>query len=188
MVFSVFLKFAVLLKSHLYIFMLISIIVGVGRNNEIGCNNDLLWKLPADMKHFKEITTGHSIVMGRKTFESLPKGALPNRVNIVLSRNKAVSFNNCLVFSSIEEVVGSQRDTEELFIIGGSEVYKQTISLADKLYLTRVDAEFDNADTFFPEIDYSEWKEISREEHFSDENNPYNYTFLELERKNYSTD
>ena len=161
----------------------ISIIVVVGRNNEIGRNNELLCKLPADLKHFKELTTGHIVVMGRKTFNSLPKGALPNRTNIVLTRDKNLTFENCIVFSSIEELIESQKYNSEIFIIGGGEVYKQTLVLANKLYLTKIDAEFADADTFFPEINYSEWTQLSCENHLADEKNPYNYSFLEYVRK-----
>ncbi len=161
----------------------ISIIVAIGENNEIGRNNGLLCHLPADLKRFKELTTGHTVVMGRETFESLPKGALPNRMNVVLTRNKNLSFDNCLVYSSISEVFDNQIDNSRIFIIGGGEVYKQTLPLVNKLYLTRIHATFDDADTFFPEIYYSEWEEVSREECKADEKNPYDYTFLLYERR-----
>lgn len=163
--------------------MAVSIIVVIGENNEIGRNNGLLCRIPADLKHFKEITTGHTVVMGRKTFESLPKGALPNRTNIVLSRNKDLQFENCLVFSSLNEIIDNQRKKDEIFIIGGGEVYHQALPFAERLYLTKIAAEFVDADTFFPEIDYSEWNELSREVHTADDKNPYNYTFLTYERK-----
>ena len=161
----------------------ISIIVAVGERNEIGRNNGLLCHLPADLKHFKELTSGHTVVMGRKTFEALPKGALPNRKNIVLTRNKVLSFDNCLIYSSLSEVIDNEKDNDEVFIIGGGELYRQSLLLATKLYLTKIHAEFENADTFFPEIDYSEWVEVSREEHKADEKNPYDYTFLLYKRK-----
>ena len=160
--------------------MNISIIVAIGERNEIGKNNGLLCYLPADLKHFKELTTGHTVVMGRKTFEALPKGALPHRKNIVLTRNKDLSFDNCLIYSSLFEVIDNEKDNDEMFIIGGGELYRQALALANKLYLTKIHAEFENADTFFPEIDYSEWVEVSREEHKADEKNPYDYTFLLL--------
>ena len=161
----------------------ISIIVVVGENNEIGRNNALLCHLPADLKHFKELTTGHVIVMGRRTFESLPKGALPNRTNIVLTLNKNLSFENCICFNSIQEVIDNQIDKSKIFIIGGAEIYKQTLPLANKLYLTKIHASFDDADVFFPVIDYSEWDEVSREKHQADEKNLFDYTFLEYKRK-----
>ena len=155
----------------------------MGERNEIGRNKGLLCHLPADLKHFKELTTGHTIVMGRKTFESLPKGALPNRINIVLSRNRNLSFDGCLVFSSIDEIIEYQKDSDDIFIIGGGEIYKQMLPKANKLYLTKIHATFDDADTFFPDIDYSEWEEVSREKHKADEKHLYDYTFLEYRRK-----
>lgn len=158
----------------------ISIIVAIGERNEIGRNNGLLCYLPADLKHFKELTTGHTVVMGRKTFESLPKGALPNRKNIVLTRNKDLSFDNCLIYSSLSELIENEKDSDEIFIIGGGEIYRQALPLANKLYLTKIHAEFDDTDVFFPEINYSEWEEVSHEEHKADEKNPYDYTFLSL--------
>ncbi len=163
--------------------MTLSIIVAIGKNNEIGRGNDLLWRLPADMKRFKELTTGHTIVMGRKTFESLPKGALPNRKNIVLSKNKDLSFENCYVFSSLDEILVKFRDEEEIFIIGGGQIYEQTLPYADKLYLTRVHADFPEADTFFPVINWAEWQEVQREIYLADEKNPYSFIFYEYERK-----
>ena len=161
----------------------ISIIVAIGERNEIGRNNGLLCHLPADLKHFKELTTGHTIVMGRKTFESLPKGALPNRKNIVLTRNKDLSFDKCLIYSSFSKIVDNEIDSNEIFIIGGGEVYRQALPWANKLYLTKIHAEFDDADAFFPDIDYSEWEEVSCEEFKADEKNPYDYAFLLYKRK-----
>ena len=164
--------------------MNISIIVAIGERNEIGRNNDLLCHLPADLRRFKKLTTGHTIVMGRKTFESLPEGALPNRKNIVLTRhNKDLSFDNCLIYSSLLEVIDNEKDNNEIFIIGGGEVYRQALPLANKLYLTKIHTEFNDADTFFPEINYSEWEEVSREEYKADDKNLYDYTFSVYERK-----
>lgn len=162
--------------------MKLSIIVAIGKNNEIGKDNDLLWRLPADLKRFKSITTGHAIVMGRKTFESLPKGALPNRTNVVLSRNTSFHPENTLVYSSLDAALIHLRDEEEVFIIGGAELYRQTLPIADKLYLTKVHATFAEADTFFPQIDYSEWKQTGMETIPADEKNAYLSTYLELER------
>ncbi len=163
--------------------MNLSIVAVIGKNNEIGKENNLLCRLPADLKYFKELTTGHIIVMGRKTFESLPKGALPNRTNIVLSRNKNLSFEGCLVFSSIEEIIDYSKDSSDIFIIGGGEIYEQFLPFANKLYLTKVHTQFDDADTFFPEINYSEWEEIKREDHLADEKNPYDFSFVVYKRK-----
>jgi len=164
--------------------MNISIVAAIGKRNEIGRNNALLCRLPADLKHFKELTTGHVIVMGRKTFESLPNGALPDRKNIVLTRNKNLSFNGCEIFSSIKEIIDNRKFyNSEIFIIGGGEIYKQAMPFASKLFLTKIHATFNDADTFFPEINYLNWEELSREDFKADEKNPYDYTFLVYRRK-----
>lgn len=162
--------------------MILSIIVAIGKNNEIGGGNDLLWHLPADLKHFKEITTGHSIIMGRKTFESLPKGPLPNRRNIVISRNPDLKIEGAEVYSSLDHALLKVMDEEEVFIIGGAQIYRHAFPDADKLYLTEVYAEFPQADVFFPTIDYSQWQEISRDTFPVDEKNTYAYSFIELAR------
>jgi len=161
----------------------ISIVAVVGKKNEIGRNNDLLCRLPADLKHFKELTVGHTVVMGRKTFESLPKGALPDRKNIVLTRNENLSFDHCGICSSISELIDNQPNDSEIFIIGGGEVYKQTLPLANKLYLTKIHTEFDDTDTFFPEINYADWEEVSHKDFKADEKNPYDYAFCLYQRK-----
>ena len=162
--------------------MILSIIVAIGKNNEIGGGNDLLWHLPAELKHFKEITTGHTIIMGRKTFESLPKGPLPNRRNIVISRNPGLKIEGAEVYASLDHALLKVMDEEKVFIIGGAQIYRQSFPDADKLYLTKVHAEFPQADTFFPEIDYSKWQEINRETFPSDEKNAYAFSFIELVR------
>ena len=162
--------------------MIISIIVAIGKNNEIGQGNNLLCHLPADLKRFKEITSGHAIVMGRKTFESLPKGPLPNRKNIIISRNPDLEIDGATVYSSLDYALIKLIDEEEIFIIGGSQIYRQVLPIADKLYLTKIHADFPNADVFFPEINYKEWREVSRETHFADEKHLYSFTFVEFER------
>ena len=162
--------------------MKISIIVAIGKNNEIGKNNDLLCRLPADLKRFKELTTGHAIIMGRKTFQSLPKGALPNRTNVVLSRATNFRPENCLAFSSLDAALVHLSNEEEVFVIGGAEIYKQAYPIADKLYLTKIHAVFPDADTFFPQINYSEWRQLSQETIPADEKNAYSFTFYEYER------
>lgn len=162
--------------------MKIAIIVAVGKNNEIGKDNQLLWHLSADLKRFKELTTGHAIIMGRNTFESLPKGALPNRTNVVLSRNKNFAPSNTLVFDSLDAALVHLSNEEVVFIIGGADLYKQTIALADTLYLTKVHAEFTDADTFFPTFDRSQWKLLGQETVPADEKNLYASTFYHLER------
>ncbi|MDR0546702.1 MAG: dihydrofolate reductase [Dysgonamonadaceae bacterium] len=162
--------------------MIISIIVAIGKNSEIGRNGGLLCHLPGDLKHFKEITTGKTIVMGRKTFDSLPKGALPNRRNIVISRNPGLKIENAEVYSSLDYALLKLKDEEEVFIIGGAQIYKQIFPDADKLYLTKIQAEFPDADAFFPPVDYRIWREVSREMHLADERHVFGFTFLELER------
>jgi len=162
--------------------MILSVIVAIGKNNEIGKGNELLCYLPADLKHFKEITNGHTIIMGRKTFESLPKGPLPNRRNIVISRSKDLKIEGAEVYSSLDYALIKTMNEEEVFIIGGAQIYEQIFSDADKLYLTKIHADFSDADVFFPKINYHEWREISREVHLADEKHPYSFTFLEYER------
>lgn len=155
----------------------ISIIAAVGKNRELGKDNKLLWHIAEDLKHFQKLTTGHAVVMGQKTFDSIGK-PLPNRLNVVLSKDPELEIDGCVVSNSINEAIKIGADySDEIFIIGGGSVYAQTIDKADKLYLTLVDAEFE-ADTFFP--DYSEFKKIVFEKKESDEN--YQYKFLELEK------
>lgn len=158
--------------------MIVSIIVAVANNNAIGGNNQLLWHISADLKRFKAITSGHAIVMGRKTYESIGR-QLPNRQNIVITRNRELSLLGADVVESVDAAKAIAKG-EELFIIGGGEVYRQTIALADRIYLTRVWADY-KADTFFPEIDMSIWKEVSRED-FPAEGETPAYSFILLER------
>lgn len=160
----------------------ISIIVAADENNAIGKGNELLCYLPNDLKHFKAVTSGHTVIMGRKTFESLPKGALPNRRNIVITRNKSLAFENCEMASSLDDAIGMCENEEEAFIIGGGNVYDQSIALADNLYLTRIHYSFEDADTYFPSIDKSIWKEVERENHLADEKHQYDYSFLKFEK------
>lgn len=159
----------------------ISIIVAIAQNFAIGKNNDLLFHLPNDLKRFKEITTGHPVIMGRNTLLSLPKGALPNRRNIVISDILGEKFERCEMVTSIEAAAAAVKDEQEAFIIGGGMIYRQFFPLAGKLYLTLVHRDFD-ADVYFPEIDYSEWEEVIREDH-SDEKNGFDYSYLNLKRK-----
>jgi len=159
----------------------ISIIVVIAQNFAIGKNNDLLFHLPNDLKRFKQITSGHTIIMGRNTLHSLPKWPLPNRRHIVITDRQEDNFPGCETVFSVEEAIQKVKNEKEAFIIGGGSVYRQFYLVAGKLYLTLVHKKFD-ADVFFPEIDYSEWKEISRED-FYDEKNNFNYSYLNLERK-----
>ena len=155
---------------------IITIIVAASKNNVIGKNNDLIWRLPNDLKRFKELTSGHSIIMGRKTFESLP-GILPNRKHIVLTRKCKDEFpKNISVVNNFEEALYEARNDLNPFIIGGGEIYKSGIKFAEKIELTRVHENFEG-DTFFPEIDSDIWTLINKVENNSDEKHLYNYTF-----------
>lgn len=163
--------------------MNISIIVAVSQNHAIGNENKLLYWLPNDLKRFKALTTGHTIIMGRKTFESLPKGALPNRRNIVLSTQKEFQCPGAELFPSLEEAI-KHCNEEEVFIIGGESVYKQAMGIANKIYLTEVQHETSEADAFFPEINPDEWVETGREFHSTDEKHLHPYLFIDYIRKN----
>ena len=159
----------------------ISIIVAIAENFAIGKNNDLLFHLPNDLKRFKQITSGHTIIMGRNTLLSLPKWPLPNRRHIIISDKPDDVFPGCETVFSIDEAIEKVKSEDEAFIIGGGMIYRQFFPIAGKLYLTLVHKPFE-ADVFFPEIDYSQWKEISRED-FQDEKNSFEYSYLDLERK-----
>ncbi|MFD0792297.1 dihydrofolate reductase [Mucilaginibacter litoreus] len=160
--------------------MTISIIVAIAENYAIGKNNQLLWHMPNDLKHFKEITSGRTIIMGRKTFDSVGK-PLPKRRNIVVTRQD-ISLPGCEVVKSIDEGLALCAGEDEVFIGGGAEIYRQAMDITDRIYLTIIHHDFD-ADTFFPEIDYQRWNEVSREYHDADEKNPYPYSFITLNRR-----
>lgn len=159
----------------------ISIIVAVAQNFAIGLNNELLFHLPDDLKRFKQITTGKALIMGRRTYFSLPKAPLPNRRNIVVTDVPGETFAGCETVSSVEEAIALVANEPEAFVIGGGMIYKQFYPLAGKLYLTLVHKDM-KADTFFPTIDFSEWRETSREDLF-DEKNGFYYSYLDLERE-----
>ncbi len=159
--------------------MSINIIAAVARNRAIGNGNKLLFWLPNDLKRFKSLTTGHTIIMGHNTFRSLPKGALPNRRNIVLSRS-VESLPGCECFNSLEKALAACKDDDDIYVIGGERVYSQAIAFADRLLLTEIDDIPQQADAFFP--DYSGWKEVAREEHSNDEKHAYAYAFVDYER------
>jgi len=154
---------------------MITLIAAAAENNALGKDNDLLWHLPNDFKRFKEITSGHHIIMGRKTFESFPK-PLPNRTHIIITRQKEYLVENCIVVHSLEEAIAIAPKNEEVFIIGGAQIYELSIPLADKIDLTRVHTSLD-ADAFFPEFNTSEWNLVFSEKHFKDEKHQYNFTF-----------
>jgi dihydrofolate reductase len=159
---------------------LISIIVAMAENHVIGRNNELPWRLPADLQHFKALTVGKPIIMGRKTWESLP-GLLPERRHIVLTHHRDYVAENCLVVHSMEDAVVAAGDVPEVMIIGGSKLYQQFLPLAQRMYLTLVHAEVEG-DALFPRYDETNWQEMARESHPADEKNHYPYTFLTLRR------
>jgi dihydrofolate reductase len=159
--------------------MMISIIAAVAKDRAIGYQNKLIYWLPNDLKRFKALTTGHTIIMGRNTFLSLPKGALPNRRNIVLSRTQK-DFPGCDTYASLREALQHCAPDEDVYIIGGASVYKQALPVADRLCLTEIDDTPAQADTFFP--DYSEWHEVWRENHDTDERHQHRYAFVDYER------
>jgi len=161
----------------------ISIIAAVADNYAIGRSNNLPWYLPADLKHFKQLTTGHAIVMGKRTFESLSNGPLPNRKNIVLTSVMSEGVNEgYFEADSLEDAKYLLEHEEKIFIIGGATVYKQSIDKVDYMYITWVHSDF-AADTFFPSINFNEWDELKHEDHKADEKNKYDYTFSEYKRK-----
>ncbi len=162
--------------------MIVSIIVAMGKERVIGIKNALPWKLPADMEHFRRLTDKKPLIMGQKTFESIGK-ALPGRINIVLTLDKNFQASDCLVAHSIEEALQIAKEKgEEVMICGGFSVYKQFLPLADRMYLTLIEGDFDG-DAFFPEFDWKDWKELERIENQPDKNNHYKYTFITLQRK-----
>ena len=160
---------------------MINIIAAVAKDRAIGFQNKLIYWLPNDLKRFKSLTTGHTIIMGRNTFLSLPKGALPNRRNIVLSRT-VTDFPGCNVYPSLEEALAHCAKDEEVYIIGGASVYTQALSMADRLCLTEVDDTPKEADTFFPEYK-ADWREVAREDHDIDERHAQRYAFVDYVRK-----
>ncbi len=162
--------------------MILSIIVAATRNNAIGKDNRLLARLSGDLRYFKKITTGHSVIMGRRTFESMGK-ALPQRRNIVISRNSGKEFPGCERAGSLESAIELVKEEDEVFIIGGGSVYRQAWSMADRLYITRIETELEG-DVFIPDVLPEEWEEIWRESHMGDEKNEYSYTFINYRRRN----
>ncbi len=160
---------------------MISLIVAMDQNRLIGKENDLPWRLPEDLKYFKRITTSHTIVMGRKTFESIGR-PLPNRENVVLTRQKDYQQEGATVSHSVEELEALDAEKkDELFVIGGATLYEQTLDVANRLYITHIEESFEG-DTNFPAIDLSEWKVISKQQGIKDEKNPYTYYFTVYER------
>ena len=163
---------------------MITIICAIAENGAIGYQNQLLFRLRADMQRFRSLTTGNTVIMGRRTFESLPKGALPNRRNIVLTRNAAFAAPGIEVFPSLTEALKACKPDEDIYIIGGASVYAKAMPLADRLMLTFVHATPAEADTYFPEVDWSQWQCTDKEEHYADDDNECAYTFAEYRKKN----
>ena len=160
---------------------MITLIAAVGLRNELGKDNQLLWHLPNDFKHFKELTSGHHVIMGRKTFESLP-GILPNRTHVVISRNPAWQKEGVLLASNLDAAFGLVPAGEQAYVIGGGEIYRQALPHSDRIELTRVETKME-ADTFFPEINLEEWKLVAEEAHPADERHAYAYRFQRFEKR-----
>lgn len=156
-------------------------IAAAAQNDALGKDNDLVWHLPDDFKRFKRLTSGHYIIMGRKTFESFPK-LLPDRTHVIITRNKEYKPENTIVVHSMEEAIRVSKLDEQPFIIGGGEIYKMGMESADRIELTRVHGEF-KADTFFPEIDEEEWKLVNEQFHEKDEKHKYSFSYLTYERR-----
>nr|ALG03714.1 dihydrofolate reductase [uncultured bacterium]ALG03733.1 dihydrofolate reductase [uncultured bacterium] len=159
---------------------MITIIAAAGENNELGKNNTLVWHLPDDFKRFKALTTGHYIIMGRKTFESFPK-PLPNRTHVVITRQQNYAPEGCIVVDSMEKALKIAPPDEEVFIIGGGEIYNLAMAFANKIELTRVFGTFD-ADTFFPEINQDDWELVGEDFHARDEKHNYDFSYRTFER------
>lgn len=158
----------------------ITLIAAAAENNALGKDNDLVWHLPDDFKRFKKLTTGHYIIMGRKTFESFPK-PLPNRTHVVITRQKDYHPEGAVVVHSLKEALEEAKDDEQPYVIGGGEIYKLALEKADKIELTRVHASFE-ADAFFPELDMKNWELVSSIHHEKDDRHKYPFTYLTYER------
>lgn len=158
----------------------VTLIAAAGENNELGKDNDLVWHLPDDFKRFKILTTGHYIIMGRRTFETFPK-LLPNRTHVVITRKENYSPEGAIVVHSIDEALEVAKNDEQPFVIGGGEIYKLSLEKADRIELTRVHGTFD-ADTYFPEFNEENWKLVSSEFHPKDDRHNYSFTYLTYDR------
>ena len=159
-----------------------AIVVAAAENNVIGKDNGLIWHLPADLRHFKQLTMGHPILMGRKTYESIGK-PLPGRTSVIVTYQEDYAADGCLVAHSLQEAIEQAKALDEtIYIIGGAEIYKQALPLTDVIYLTRLHHTFDG-DVSFPELDENEWQTIEQEHHEPDEKNKYRYSFLTLKRR-----
>ncbi|MEP2024589.1 MAG: dihydrofolate reductase [Reichenbachiella sp.] len=165
--------------------MKIALIAAMSKNRVIGINNDLPWHLPDDMKYFMETTKGHVVIMGRKNFDSLPPKfkPLPNRTNVILTRRKSFEVPDCTVFNDIDAAYdfAVEQGEQELFVIGGGQIYEMAMDRADVIYLTEIDAHIENGEVFFPEM-RSEWKETSRKHHPLDDRHKYSFDFVKYEK------
>lgn len=161
---------------------MIHAIVAIDENGAIGRQGDLLCHLPADMRHFKEVTMGNSIIMGRKTFESFPRRPLPGRQNIVITRDPKWAYPGVTVTHNLDEAIAAAQ-TDTVFIIGGAQIYELAMPRVEVLHLTRIHARWASADVFFPKLDMSQWQEVSREHHVSDHRNAYEFDFITLKRR-----
>ena len=160
---------------------MITIIAAIAKENALGKDNQLIWHLPADLKRFKKVTLNHHIIMGRKTYESLGK-PLPNRTTIIITRNPNFKAEGCIVVNSLKAAIEASKLDENPYILGGAEIYKQAIEVADILDLTFVHHKFD-ADAFFPEINFNNWEEIERQDCKSDKKNKYDFSFVKYSKK-----
>lgn len=164
---------------------MVTLLVAWARNQVIGRDNDLPWYLPADLKRFRQLTTGHSVIMGRKTFDSIMQRLgrpLTNRTNIILTRDKGYQASGSLVAGSLSEALQLVPSGQQTFVIGGAKVFRQALPIADRLHVTEIDAEIEG-DVRFPEFDRSRWREVERTEHGPDDKNAYHYAFITYERK-----
>lgn len=160
----------------------LSLVWAMGRNRVIGIDNRLPWRLPADLKHFRALTTGHTILMGRKTYESFPR-PLPDRHHVIITTDRHYqAASGCLVVHSLDAALKAADAEDEVFVIGGGSLYEQTLPRADRLYVTLIDADF-VGDTRFPDFDEANWREVARDDYVPDEQNPYPYSFVTFERK-----
>ncbi|MGK2859897.1 MAG: dihydrofolate reductase [Thermoanaerobaculia bacterium] len=160
--------------------MKLTIIAAIGRNGEIGRGGGMPWRLPSDLAFFKRTTMGHAVIMGRKTFDEVKK-PLPGRENIVVTRNRRFAADGVIAVGSFDEAIAHCAGREEAFVIGGAEIYRQALGIADRMILTRIDGEFE-ADTHFPAFDERAWREVSRETHEPDEKNKWGFAFVVMER------
>ncbi len=163
---------------------MVILIAAAAENNALGKDNDLLWHLPNDFKRFKKITSGYPIIMGRKTFESLP-GILPKRTHIIITRQNNYFKEGCLIANSLKEAIALANNSAKIFVIGGGEIYKQSMEIADCIELTRIHADFE-ADTFFPEIDETQWELVDKQFQEKDERHSYSFSFLTYKKRNRS--